>query len=54
MIRRGRALGGDNRLSCAILLVLARELVALKGDHVPVTLVFFIQERGWPCRCPRA
>jgi tripeptide aminopeptidase len=40
----GRALGGDNRLSCAILLALARELIALKGDHAPVTLVFFIQE----------
>ncbi len=39
-----RALGGDNRLSCAILLTLARELVALNGNHAPVTLVFFIQE----------
>ncbi len=40
----GRALGGDNRLGCAILLTLARELVALKGDHQSATLVFFIQE----------
>ncbi|MFT7574131.1 MAG: tripeptide aminopeptidase [Alphaproteobacteria bacterium] len=40
----GRALGGDNRLSCAILLTLARHLVPLQGDHAPVTLVFFIQE----------
>ena len=40
----GRALGGDNRCACAILLALARELVALKGNHLPATLVFFIQE----------
>lgn len=40
----GRALGGDNRLGCAILLALARALVAKAGDHAPVTLVFFIQE----------
>ncbi len=40
----GRALGGDNRLGCAILLALARELMALKGDHQSSTLVFFIQE----------
>ncbi|SRR6056297_86853 len=41
---KGSALGGDNRLGCAILLALARRLVELDGDHVPVTLVFFIQE----------
>lgn len=40
----GRALGGDNRLGCAILLALARQLVPMKGDHAPVTLAFFIQE----------
>ena len=40
----GRALGGDNRLGCAILLTLARELIALNGDHQSATLVFFIQE----------
>ena len=40
----GRALGGDNRAGCAILLAVARELVARKGDHAPATLVFFIQE----------
>lgn len=40
----GRALGGDNRCGCAILLTLARRLMALKGEHAPVTLVFFIQE----------
>ncbi|MEM9359623.1 MAG: M20/M25/M40 family metallo-hydrolase [Pseudomonadota bacterium] len=40
----GRALGGDNRLGCAILLALARELMALNGDHQSATLVFFIQE----------
>ena len=40
----GRALGGDNRNGCAILLALARALVARDGDHAPATLVFFIQE----------
>jgi tripeptide aminopeptidase len=40
----GRALGGDNRLGCAALLYLARELAQLKGEHPPVTLVFFVQE----------
>ena len=40
----GRALGGDNRLGCAILLALARQLIPLAGDHAPVTLVFFVQE----------
>jgi tripeptide aminopeptidase len=40
----GRALGGDNRLGCAALLELARELVKRRGDHPPITLVFFIQE----------
>lgn len=36
--------GGDNRTGCAALLHLARELIALNGDHLPITLVFFIQE----------
>lgn len=40
----GKALGGDNRLGCAILLHLARTLLARQGDHPPITLVFFIQE----------
>lgn len=40
----GRALGGDNRLGCAALLHLARTLLAGNGDHLPVTLVFFVQE----------
>jgi len=40
----GKALGGDNRLGCAVLLHLARTLLARNGDHPPVTLVFFIQE----------
>ncbi len=40
----GRALGGDNRLGCAALLDLARVLVARNGDHLPITLVFFVQE----------
>ena len=44
MMRPGRALGGDNRLGCAILLALARQLIPLAGDHAPVTLVFFVQE----------
>jgi tripeptide aminopeptidase len=40
----GKALGGDNRLGCAVLLHLARTLCQRRGDHLPVTLVFFIQE----------
>ncbi len=40
----GRALGGDNRLGCAALLDLARELMKRKGDHPAITLVFFVQE----------
>jgi len=40
----GRALGGDNRNGCAILLALARALIARDGDHAPATIVFFIQE----------
>lgn len=38
------ALGGDNRLGCAVLLHLTRTLVQRKGNHPPITLVFFIQE----------
>lgn len=40
----GKALGGDNRLGCAALLTLARTLMPLAGDHLPITLVFFVQE----------
>jgi tripeptide aminopeptidase len=40
----GKALGGDNRTGCAVLLEVARALVARKGDHAPTTLVFFVQE----------
>lgn len=40
----GTALGGDNRIGCAILLTLARELLKLNGEHSPITLVFFVQE----------
>ncbi len=40
----GKALGGDNRLGCAVLLNLARELIQRNSDHPPITLVFFIQE----------
>jgi tripeptide aminopeptidase len=39
-----RALGGDDRAGCAVLLQIARRLRKLKGDHPPITLVFFIQE----------
>lgn len=38
------ALGGDNRLGCAVLLHLARELLQRNGDHPTITLVFFVQE----------
>lgn len=40
----GKALGGDNRLGCALLLHLARTLCQRNGDHPPVTLTFLIQE----------
>lgn len=40
----GTALGGDNRAGCAILLTLARKLMALNGAHPSIVLVFFIQE----------
>lgn len=40
----GKALGGDNRAGCALLLQVARSLVAQQGNHRPSTLVFFIQE----------
>lgn len=40
----GKALGGDNRAGCAVLLEVAKALVDRRGDHRPVTLVFFIQE----------
>ena len=38
------ALGGDNRCGCAALLHLVQELIATKGNHPPMTLIFFIQE----------
>jgi tripeptide aminopeptidase len=38
------ALGGDNRTGCAVLLQVAKALVARNGDHLPTTLVFFVQE----------
>jgi tripeptide aminopeptidase len=40
----GKALGGDNRAGCALLLQVARSLVDQKGNHRPSTLAFFIQE----------
>jgi tripeptide aminopeptidase len=38
------ALGGDNRTGCAVVLSVARTLLARQGDHAPTTLVFFVQE----------
>lgn len=40
----GKALGGDNRTGCAVLLQVARALCQCQGDHPPTTLVFFVQE----------
>jgi tripeptide aminopeptidase len=40
----GKALGGDNRTGCAVLLHIARTLCQRRGDHSPTTLVFFVQE----------
>jgi len=40
----GKALGGDNRTGCAVVLQIARELLARQGAHAPATLVFFVQE----------
>jgi tripeptide aminopeptidase len=40
----GKALGGDNRTGCAVLLHVARTLCQRRGDHPPTTLVFFVQE----------
>ena len=40
----GKALGGDNRAGCSVVLQVARALITRQGDHPPVTLVFFIQE----------
>jgi tripeptide aminopeptidase len=40
----GKALGGDNRTGCGVLLEVARALVTKKGNHAPATLVFLIQE----------
>jgi tripeptide aminopeptidase len=39
-----RALGGDNRAGCAVLLEVARALCAAHGNHPPTVLVFFVQE----------
>jgi tripeptide aminopeptidase len=40
----GKALGGDNRTGCAVVLQAARALLARQGDHAPTTLVLFVQE----------
>lgn len=41
---QGCALGGDNRTGCALVLHAARTLLSLDRPHVPVVLVFFVQE----------
>ena len=38
------ALGGDNRTGCAALVLIAEQLLRLKGNHPPVTLLFTVQE----------
>jgi len=40
----GKALGGDNRTGCAVLMQVARSLCARERDHAPATLIFFVQE----------
>ena len=40
----GKALGGDNRTGCAVLMQVARLLCGRAADHAPTTLVFFVQE----------
>lgn len=40
----GKALGGDNRTGCAVLVHVARLLRERGNDHAPTTLIFFIQE----------
>lgn len=40
----GKALGGDNRTGCTVLLQVAKALQQRKGDHVPTTLVWLVQE----------
>lgn len=39
-----KALGGDARAGCAVLLNAIRTLCAKKGDHPPVTFLFTVQE----------
>ena len=40
----GKALGGDNRGGCAVLVEVARALCDAGGEHPPTVLVFFVQE----------
>lgn len=40
----GKALGGDNRLGCGVVLQAVRRLSELGGKHGPVTCVFLVQE----------
>ncbi len=40
----GKALGGDNRGGCAVLLEVARALCEADRNHPPTVLVFFVQE----------
>jgi tripeptide aminopeptidase len=40
----GKALGGDDRTGCAVLLQAARRLMKAEASHRPVTLLFTVQE----------
>jgi tripeptide aminopeptidase len=40
----GKALGGDNRTGCAVVMQVARVLCGRANDHAPTTLIFFVQE----------
>jgi tripeptide aminopeptidase len=40
------ALGGDNRTGCAVLVTLAAELLRLRPDHPPLTLLFTVREES--------
>jgi tripeptide aminopeptidase len=47
-----RALGGDNRTGCAVLVTLAAELLRQTADHAPLTLLFTVREESglWGAR----
>jgi tripeptide aminopeptidase len=46
------ALGGDNRVGCAVLVTLAAELARQKLDHPPLTMLFTVREESglWGAR----